>query len=129
MSAKERIFDEAKSALGDKSKLREIVGKSAKKLKNKTLDSDQWKDLKSKAGTLVTMLQCHISGQYRSFSTPSLLLIVFALLYFLIPTDAIPDFMPAIGFTDDASVLLLIYRKLSKDIERFLEWQASTKTE
>jgi uncharacterized membrane protein YkvA (DUF1232 family) len=29
-----------------------------------------------------------------------------ALAYFVIPTDALPDFVAGIGFTDDASVLL-----------------------
>ncbi|HKS87674.1 MAG TPA: YkvA family protein [Pseudolabrys sp.] len=28
-----------------------------------------------------------------------------ALAYFVLPTDAIPDFLPLVGFTDDAAVL------------------------
>lgn len=28
-----------------------------------------------------------------------------ALAYFVIPTDALPDFLPALGFTDDAAVI------------------------
>ena len=30
-----------------------------------------------------------------------------ALAYFILPTDAIPDFLPVLGFTDDAAVLAL----------------------
>jgi uncharacterized membrane protein YkvA (DUF1232 family) len=30
-----------------------------------------------------------------------------ALAYFVVPTDMIPDFLPALGFTDDAAVLAL----------------------
>jgi uncharacterized membrane protein YkvA (DUF1232 family) len=30
-----------------------------------------------------------------------------ALAYFVLPTDAIPDFLPALGFTDDAAVLAI----------------------
>jgi uncharacterized membrane protein YkvA (DUF1232 family) len=33
------------------------------------------------------------------------LLIVGALAYFVMPFDAIPDFLPLIGFTDDAAVI------------------------
>ncbi len=29
-----------------------------------------------------------------------------AIAYFILPTDAIPDFLPALGYTDDAAVLL-----------------------
>ncbi|MCA3564105.1 MAG: DUF1232 domain-containing protein [Methylocystis sp.] len=40
-------------------------------------------------------------------ATPSRvkLLIVGALAYFVMPFDAIPDFLPMIGFTDDAAVI------------------------
>ena len=30
-----------------------------------------------------------------------------ALAYFVVPTDLIPDFIPALGFTDDAAVLAI----------------------
>ena len=33
------------------------------------------------------------------------LLIVGALAYFVMPFDAIPDFLPLVGFTDDAAVI------------------------
>ena len=40
-------------------------------------------------------------------ATPSRvkLLIVGALAYFVMPFDAIPDFLPLVGFTDDAAVI------------------------
>jgi uncharacterized membrane protein YkvA (DUF1232 family) len=34
-----------------------------------------------------------------------------ALLYFIVPTDAIPDFVAGLGFTDDFTVLTLALRK------------------
>ena len=34
-----------------------------------------------------------------------------ALLYFIVPTDAIPDFVAGFGFTDDFAVLTLALRK------------------
>ena len=92
-------------------------------MKDFAANSPKWEKLKSKVNTLAGMVQSHISGEYRAFSNASLLLIVFALLYFITPADAIPDFIPALGFTDDASVLYLIYRKLNKDIEQFLQWK------
>lgn len=35
-----------------------------------------------------------------------------ALLYFIVPTDAIPDFVAGFGFTDDFAVLTLALRKV-----------------
>lgn len=39
-----------------------------------------------------------------------------ALAYFVLPADAIPDFLPALGFTDDAAVLLAVYQLVSSHI-------------
>ena len=123
MDKKKKIFEEAKRTVRDRKKLSGVLSKLAQKIQDSAANSPDWKELKSKVNTLASMLQYHVSGKYRAFSNTSLLLIVFALLYFIAPTDAIPDFIPALGFTDDASVLYLIYRKLNKDIERFLQWK------
>jgi uncharacterized membrane protein YkvA (DUF1232 family) len=42
--------------------------------------------------------------------------IIGALGYFLLPTDAIPDFIALIGYTDDITVILLLLRHMSKHI-------------
>ena len=115
-------MDDARKTMGDKKKLKEVLSQSTSKLKKLVGDSSQWKELKSKVNVLINMVQAHLSGRYRAFSNSSLLLVVFALVYFITPTDVIPDFIPALGLTDDASVLYLIYRKLSKDIDAFLDW-------
>jgi uncharacterized membrane protein YkvA (DUF1232 family) len=39
-----------------------------------------------------------------------------ALAYFVLPTDAIPDMLPMLGFTDDAAVLLGALRLVSGHI-------------
>lgn len=122
-------MEAARKAAGDKSRLKELVAKSTEKLKGLMSDSTEVNGLKTKLSTLISMVKAHISGKYRAFSNSSLLLVVFALVYFITPVDAIPDFVPAIGFTDDASVLYLIYRKLSKDIERYLEWSQNPEKE
>ena len=39
-----------------------------------------------------------------------------ALAYFVLPTDIIPDFLPGIGFTDDAAVLAAAFAVTSRHI-------------
>lgn len=39
-----------------------------------------------------------------------------ALAYFVLPADAIPDFLPVLGFTDDAAVLLAVYQVVASHI-------------
>jgi uncharacterized membrane protein YkvA (DUF1232 family) len=40
-----------------------------------------------------------------------------ALAYFIIPTDAIPDFIAGLGFTDDAAVLFTVWRTVGPEIK------------
>lgn len=39
-----------------------------------------------------------------------------ALAYFILPFDAIPDFLPVVGFTDDAAVLAIAIRMVAAHI-------------
>lgn len=39
-------------------------------------------------------------------------MIIGGLGYFILPTDLIPDFMPAIGFTDDMAALLMVFKSV-----------------
>ena len=40
-----------------------------------------------------------------------------ALAYFVVPTDAIPDFVAGLGFTDDAAVLALAISMVSRHVK------------
>lgn len=40
-----------------------------------------------------------------------------ALAYFVLPTDAIPDILPVIGFTDDAAVIAALVAILGKTVK------------
>lgn len=71
----------------------------------------------------IRMLTAHIQKRYRSLSPRSLALLVLGLFYFALPLDLVPDFIPFVGYIDDLSVLLAVYKSLQVDIERFLEWE------
>jgi uncharacterized membrane protein YkvA (DUF1232 family) len=43
--------------------------------------------------------------------------LVGALVYFVVPTDAIPDFLPVIGFDDDAAVLAATLKLVADHIQ------------
>ncbi len=48
-------------------------------------------------------------------------LAVFALAYFILPLDSIPDISPIIGFLDDVGIVAMIVRYLSKELERYYD--------
>ncbi len=53
--------------------------------------------------------------------------IVFAVGYLVSPLDVIPDFIPFVGFVDDASVFALVVAGFSSDIEDYKKWLAAQK--
>ena len=53
------------------------------------------------------------------------MLVVTGLLYFLAPVDAIPDFIPVLGFLDDAAVIAYVLRAIEADVRAFEEWEAT----
>ena len=69
------------------------------------------------------MVKNYLSGEYRDYPKRSLLLILFGLIYFMIPIDVIPDFIPLSGVIDDLTVLLWVYKSIRKDIDAFEEWE------
>ena len=54
--------------------------------------------------------------------------IVFALGYFLMSIDVIPDFVPVVGFLDDALVVAEVVFLLSGDLRRFRDHRAAPAT-
>lgn len=52
-------------------------------------------------------------------------MIIGSLLYFLMPLDLIPDFIPVTGFADDISIIFLVFNSINEDIEAFLDYERS----
>ncbi|WP_462247990.1 YkvA family protein [Ekhidna sp.] len=123
MDKTKKIWEKAKETASSSDQIRTTLTAAGKKIRRVAENSEELKDLKSKLQILIKMAQSHISGAYRAFPVSSIILIVFALLYFVTPIDLIPDFIPALGFADDASVVYLIVKKLNKDIVHFQEWE------
>jgi len=123
MDKTERIWEQAKKAASNKEGIKQTFNQAGNKLRNIASNSKEIKELKSKLEVLLRMIRAHVNGEYRSFPISTIGLIVFVLVYFITPTDLIPDFIPALGLTDDASVIFLIVRRLSRDIEQFHQWE------
>lgn len=64
-----------------------------------------------------------LKGDYRQVSGQALLMVVAALLYFLSPFDAIPDWLVGVGFIDDLAVLAWVMRTWKGELEAFKAWR------
>ncbi|MCQ4261916.1 hypothetical protein CXK91_13600 [Stutzerimonas stutzeri] len=62
-------------------------------------------------------------GEYRAINPQALVAVVAGLLYFLSPIDAIPDWLPGLGFVDDLAVLSWVMRKWAGELDAFRAWK------
>jgi uncharacterized membrane protein YkvA (DUF1232 family) len=47
------------------------------------------------------------------------------LVYFLLPTDVLPDVVPGVGFVDDVAVVSMVVDAVRGEIDRFRAWEAT----
>jgi len=78
-----------------------------------------WGDLQA----LIRFVRAWATGEYRRVPWRTVAVAVAALLYLLDPLDAIPDWLPGIGFIDDAAVTTALIATIRKDLERFMRWE------
>lgn len=121
------LKEKAASLLNNSDKLKEILQSVVHKIESITGKEGRIKTALDMAATFVRMVRCYISGEYRQVPWKSVVLIVAGLLYFLVPLDVIPDFIPFTGFFDDATVIYWIALGIREDIREFLEWETDNK--
>jgi uncharacterized membrane protein YkvA (DUF1232 family) len=64
-----------------------------------------------------------VSGNYRHIPYKTLTLIVIGILYFVVPTDFIPDIFIGVGLVDDAAVIAFIFKQIEKDLQEYKDWK------
>ena len=72
---------------------------------------------------LLSLVKCYVAGDYKEIPTGSIVAAVAALLYLIKPVDLIPDFIPVIGFTDDAAMVAFCVSSIHADLARFKSWR------
>ena len=122
MSAFEKIIpkyqEKAKKLLKDNDRIEGLIRNAKDRISNILSSNKSMEEFKSYILLFIEMVKSTFSGE-RHFSWQTIVLIVAGLIYFVTPIDLIPDFIPILGFTDDMSVILFIYKSLSGDIEAY----------
>ena len=65
------------------------------------------------------MVKDYFTGAYRKLPLWSVASVAAALGYFIAPTDALPDFIPVLGYLDDAAVLAAVMAGIREDLKKY----------
>ncbi len=71
---------------------------------------------------LYSLFNDTIKGKYKLHPI-TLGMIGGGLLYFMIPTDLIPDFIPFIGLLDDLAVLTTVINSIQQELDEYQNWK------
>ena len=101
--------------------------------KRTNISEEELKNAKEKASFLgemaeekfllmVRMIEAALRGEYE-IDLGSLALLITVVIYVISPIDAAPDFLPFIGWLDDASVVGIIFKILEDMISKFEKYE------
>ena len=111
----------AKSYAKDPKALRDLVQEAARK--TKSIPKAPFKDLWTYFQAMLRLIRAYHRGDYRSIRIANLVLIIGAVMYVLDPWDLIPDWIPGLGFVDDATILAFAVQKTRDTLDDFKAWE------
>ena len=106
----------ASRILKDKNKLDKLTHKASAQMDALTVAAQSLRD---DIAALLGMLKGWARGEYRDVPWKSMLTITGAVIYFVNPMDAVPDFLPVMGLMDDATVIGFVVAAFKDDIEKY----------
>ena len=111
----------AESAARDKNKTKQLLQDAVNKAyQNRNQLKTVWEDLMA----VCRMLKAWSKGDYLSVPWKTIVLSLATIIYFLNPFDIAPDFIPGVGYLDDAVVLGFVVNSIKKELEKFLRWES-----
>jgi uncharacterized membrane protein YkvA (DUF1232 family) len=116
-------INSAKVYVKSPERLRDLVTQVTQKVVS--LPQETFKGTLIYIQAMLRLIRAYYRGEYRAVPATTLLIIVAALIYLLNPLDLLPDWIPGLGFLDDAFILTLAIRRTREAIDQFLAWESS----
>ena len=103
-------------------KLQRLIGEATAKINR--VGKGPLADVRDSLYTLFRLLGAYGNGRYRDVSGSSLMLVVAAIGYFVMPLDLLPDILLGLGYIDDAAILTWTINTIAQELDKFRDWEA-----
>jgi len=110
----------ATGVLKDHNRVVKLFFGIGRKLKDSNLE---FSGIGNRIKVLVRMLKAYVGGKYRVVPWKSIIVVTAVLIYFVMPFDLMPDFIPVTGYIDDFALVMWLFNHLEDDINTFLWWE------
>lgn len=107
----------------------EYIIDEEEKLKEKLKDSSHLERFTTDILLFISLVKDYSQGNYRDIPYKTISAGIVGLLYVLNPIDIIPDFIPVIGYIDDALVLAFCLKLVEKDLHKYQAWKKAQQRE
>ncbi len=119
-----RYKNKADEYLNDKEKAEGLLTTAREKASAKKGPlTDAW----DKIQLILSLFEDWLKGKYKTIPFRSIAMATVAIIYFVIPTDLIPDFILGLGYGDDIAVLAFVFKQINKDLEAYKIWKEERK--
>ncbi len=118
----EKILEKASFLITKNRKLSSVAIAALKKLIKTRSLSELGQGIMRQIKLLSSLTYFYAKGQYTDLSKRSMIIIVGSILYFILPIDLVPDFIPGMGYLDDITLIGWVFSTLSKEIDLFEKW-------
>jgi len=114
----------AREYVNDRQKAAQLIKEAIEKANR---NKGALKKLLDQLKALFRLSGAWVKGEYTEVSLKTILWVIAAIIYFVNPFDVIPDFLPGVGYVDDAAIIFFVINSIRRDLDKFLEWERSRK--
>ena len=127
-----RVYDKcatkANKVLSNKKKISKCIRK-ARKIFERLHNLPRFNALSNNICNFCDLLSDYFDGTYKNLPLSTIVAILAGLLYLVLPIDCLADFIPVLGWLDDAAVLGFVVAAEQNDVKEYLDWKANKSIE
>lgn len=121
----DKCINKAKKMIPEKKKISKTIRK-ARKIIERLHNLPKFESLSNNICNFCDLVSDYLDGIYTKLPLSTIVALVAGLLYAVLPFDVLADFLPFVGWVDDATVLGFVFLAEQNDINEYLEWKSES---